>query len=114
MCYQTKDVMDAMQKDCGLKIKYLKVDGGVAANNFLCQFQVDILRINVVKPKTLEITSLGAAYLAGLAVGYWKNADEIKKCWRMDKVFTPKMPKKTSLHLYDGWLKAVQRTLFLT
>ncbi|OGX01259.1 MAG: glycerol kinase [Omnitrophica bacterium RIFCSPLOWO2_02_FULL_45_16] len=114
MCYQTKDVMDAMQKDCGLKIKYLKVDGGVAANNFLCQFQADILRINVVKPKTLEITSLGAAYLAGLAVGYWKNADEIKKCWRMDKVFTPKMPKKTSLHLYDGWLKAVQRTLFLT
>ena len=111
MCYQTKDVLGAMQKDSGLKIKNLKVDGGAVANNFLCQFQSDILGVNVVRPKLIETTSCGAAYLAGLAVGYWKNAAAIKKCWRKGKVFKPKLSKKAALPLYKKWLWAVERTL---
>ncbi len=111
ICYQTKDVLSAMQKDSGLKISALKIDGGAAANDFLCQFQSDILGINVIKPKVVEITSLGAAYLAGLAIGYWENTNEIKKCWKKDKIFIPKMPKKIANDLYAGWLKAVNRTL---
>lgn len=110
-CYQTKDVIEAMRKDTGLKIKSLKVDGGQAANNFLCQFQADMLGVDVVRPKVIEITSLGAAYLAGLAVGYWKNTDEIKRFWKKDRVFLPKMPRKQVDGLYQGWIKAVKRTL---
>lgn len=109
MCYQTKDVLEAMQKDSGLKLKSLKVDGGAAANNFLLQFQADILRMKVIRPKVIETTSLGAAYLAGLAVGYWKDTDEIKKCWSKDEEFTPKMPKKTADNYYQGWQEAVRR-----
>ena len=110
MCYQTKDVLDAMEKDSGLKISSLQVDGGAAANDFLCQFQADILRIKVVRPKTIEITSLGAAYLAGLAVGFWKNTLEIKKCWAKDKVFAPKISKAKAEVLYKKWQDAVNRT----
>jgi len=111
MCYQTKDVVDAMQKDSHLKIRSLKVDGGAVSNSLLCQFQADILGIDVVRPKITETTSLGAAYLAGLAIGYWKNSDEIKKCWSSDKIFKPKMPAKTARNLYAGWRAAVERTL---
>ena len=111
MCYQTKDVLVAMEKDTGLKVKDLKVDGGASANNFLCQFQADILGIKVIRPKVIETTSLGAAYLAGLAVGYWKDTDEIGKCWEIDKVFSPQMRGKESLTLYRGWTEAVKRTL---
>jgi glycerol kinase len=111
MCYQTKDVVDAMQRDTKLKVKGLKVDGGAVANDFLCQFQADILGTDVVRPKVIEITSLGAAYLAGLAIGYWKDTAEIKKCWAVDKIFKPRMPKKDALKLYSGWRKAVERTL---
>jgi len=111
MCYQTKDVLDAMRKDSGLKIEGLKVDGGASANNFLCRFQADMLRINVVRPKVIETTSLGAAYLAGLAVGYWKNTLEIKKCWKKDKIFKPESLAKDASGLYNGWLRAVKRTL---
>ena len=111
MCYQTKDVVDAMRKDSKLNIRSLKVDGGAATNDLLCRFQAGLLGIDVIRPKITEITSLGAAYLAGLAVGYWKNADEIKRCWKADKVFKPKMPAKTALKLYAGWREAVERTL---
>ncbi|MDP2921800.1 MAG: glycerol kinase GlpK [Candidatus Omnitrophota bacterium] len=111
MCYQTKDVLDAMEKDSGLKIKDLKVDGGASANNFLCQFQADILRANVVRPKVIETTSLGAAYLAGLAIGYWKNAQDIKKCWEKDRVFKPRMKKALASKYYSEWFGAVKRTL---
>jgi len=111
ICYQTKDVVDAMRKDSRLKIKGLKVDGGAAVNNLLCQFQADILGIDVVRPKVVETTSLGAAYLAGLAAGYWKNAGEIKRCWTADRVFKPDMPKKAAARLYEGWREAVKRTL---
>ena len=110
MCYQAKDVVNAMEKDSGLKIKSLKVDGGVAGNNFLCQFQADMLGIDVVRPQIIEITSLGAAYLSGLATGFWKDAAQIQKCWRLDKVFRLKMSKADAAALYKGWLKAVERT----
>lgn len=111
ICYQAKDVMLAMEKDAGIKIKNLKVDGGATANDLLCQFQSDILRVNVVRPEVIEITSLGAAYLAGLAIRYWKDSDEIKKCWKADKIFKPKMPVKKSDALYHGWLDAVNKAL---
>jgi len=111
MCYQTKDVMEAMRKDSGLNIRALKVDGGAAGNDFLCQFQSDILGLDVIRPTIIEITSLGAAYLAGLAIGCWKDAGEIKRHWKQDMAFKPKMPKSAAAALYDGWLKAVKRTL---
>lgn len=111
MCYQTKDVLEAMRKDSGLRIKDLKVDGGAVANNFLCQFQSDILGMRVIRPRVIETTSCGAAYLAGLAVGYWKDAAEIKRCWKRDRVFEPKMSKKEASTLYKNWLGAVKRTL---
>ncbi|MDD4956323.1 MAG: glycerol kinase GlpK [Candidatus Omnitrophica bacterium] len=111
ICYQTRDVLDAMRKDSGIKIKELKVDGGAAANSFLCQFQADITGTKVVRPRIIETTSAGAAYLAGLAVGYWKNADEIRKFWREDRVFTPAMGKAKAGTLYKEWKGAVGRTL---
>lgn len=111
MCYQTKDVVDAMQKDSKLAISGLKVDGGAAANNFLCQFQADLLGMDVVRPSVIETTSLGAAYLAGLAIGYWKDSDEISRCWRSNRVFKPKMAKEMRQRLCEGWHDAVKRTL---
>jgi len=108
MCYSTKDVLDLMHKESGLKIKSLKVDGGAVANNFLCQFQADILGIDVIRPKITELTSLGAAYLAGLAFGFWKDAGEIKGCWKEDKVFSPSMIKSEVKMLYDGWEKTIK------
>ncbi len=110
MCYQTRDVLEAMQKDAKIKIKDLKVDGGAVANNFLCQFQSDILGVKVVRPKVIETTSLGAAYLAGLAVGYWKNADEIRKCWNEDKAFQRQITKIVAERYYAGWQDAIRST----
>jgi len=111
IAYQSRDVLEAMQKDSGLAIKDLRVGGGAAANDFLCEFQADILGIKVTRPRIIEITSLGAAYLAGLAAGYWKSSNEIKKCWKMDKVFSPKMSVKEKERLCSGWKEAVKRTL---
>lgn len=111
MCYQTRDVLQAMKKDARVPIKDLRVDGGAAANDFLCQFQADMLGISVTRPKVLETTSLGAAYLAGLAVGYWKDARAIRSCWKSDKVFKPSMPVKAAAALYAGWSQAVRRTI---
>ena len=113
IAYQTKDVLNAMQKDSGLKITELKVDGGAAANNFLCQFQADILGLNVVRPKEIETTSLGAAYLAGLATGYWKNAVDIRRCWAIDRIFQRVMPSAQAGQLYAGWEKAVGKTIII-
>jgi glycerol kinase len=111
MCYETKDVFLAMQRDTGFKVKSLKVDGGAAANNFLCQFQADMLGVKVIRPKVIESTSLGAAYLAGLATGFWKDTREIKKYWRKDKEFAAKMQKSAASAFYQSWLAAVKRTL---
>ncbi len=111
ICYQTRDVVEAMRKDSGLVVSSLKVDGGAAANSFLCRFQADILGVDVVRPRTIETTSLGAAYLAGLAVGYWRDTDEIKQCWQQDTVFTPSMPRCDADALYADWQDAVRKTL---
>jgi glycerol kinase len=109
MCYQTRDVLEAMRKDTGLCPRRLQVDGGAVANDFLCQFQADILGIDVVRPRVIETTSLGAAYLAGLSVGYWKNIDAISTCWKRDRVFVPRMSSRRSRLLYEGWKDAVSR-----
>ncbi len=110
IAYQVKDVLDAMKADSGIDIKELRVDGGATVNNTLMQFQSDILRIPLVRPKILETTALGAAYLAGLAVGFWKNTDEIKKQWQIDKRFEPKMSKDEAESLIHKWNKAVEKS----
>ena len=111
IAYQTKDILEAMQEDSGIKLKNLKVDGGASANNFLMQFQSDMLDVNIDRPKVVETTALGAAYLAGLAVGFYENKDEIKKSWIIDKEFTPNMSEEKRILLYNGWKRAVQRSL---
>lgn len=111
MCYQTKDVFGVMKKAAGVRTRSLKVDGGAVKNDFLCQFQADILGVDVVRPGVIETTSLGAAYLAGLAAGYWKNSKEIEKCWAKDRSFRPKMKTAEAKKLYDGWKKAVRKVL---
>jgi glycerol kinase len=111
MAYSTRDVLETMRRDSGLKIKELRIDGGTAANEFLCRFQADILGIPVLRPKTIETTSLGAAYLAGLAAGFWKNTAEIGRFWALDKVFAPVMARRRAEALYRGWKAAVARVL---
>ncbi|HGG0586400.1 MULTISPECIES: glycerol kinase GlpK [Bacillus] len=110
LAYQTKDVLCAMEADSGIELKTLRVDGGAVKNNFLMKFQSDILDVPVERPVINETTALGAAYLAGLAVGYWKNQDEIKSQWHMDKRFEPTMEAETSEELYAGWKKAIEAT----
>lgn len=111
IAYQTKDVLTAMEKDAGNSLKSLKVDGGAAANNFLMQFQADILGVPVERPQVLETTAMGAAYLAGLAVGFWRDLDELKASWRLDQRFEPDMSAERRTKLYRGWQKAVLSTL---
>jgi len=111
MCYSTKDVLLAMQKDSRLKIRELRVDGGAAANDLLCQFQADILGSRVVRPKIIETTSLGAAYLAGLGVGLWRSTADIKHFWSKDRTFTAKLPVRVAESLYKGWKDAIAKTL---
>jgi glycerol kinase len=111
ICYSTKDVLLAMEKDSGLKVKELKVDGGAVANNFLCQFQSEVLGRPVIRPRITELTSLGAAYLAGLAVGFWKSSREIKKFWQQDRSFRPVMKRAATERAYQLWQKAIKKTL---
>jgi glycerol kinase len=108
--YQTCEVLEAMERDSGVKLKALKVDGGMVFNELLMQFQSDILDVPVVRPKVAETTALGAAYAAGLAVGFWKDYDELRANWGRDKEWTPKMDAKHREGLYSGWKKAVTRT----
>jgi glycerol kinase len=108
--YQTREVLDAMEKDSGVKLRSLKVDGGMVFNELLMQFQSDVLNVPVVRPKVAETTALGAAYAAGLAVGFWKDTDELKQNWGKDKEWKPGMNAKTRESLYTGWKKAVTRT----
>ena len=109
IAFQSADVLAAMQKDAGITLTELRVDGGAAANNLLMQFQADILGVPVVRPKVLETTALGAGYLAGLAVGYWKDAADVAANWRVDRAFEPAMPRERILELTAGWNKAVGR-----
>lgn len=108
--YQTREVLDAMNADSGVPLTALKVDGGMVYNNLLMQFQADVLGVPVVRPKVAETTALGAAYAAGLAVGFWKNTDEMRANWGMDKTWDPTPGTKASTDLYKEWKKAVTRT----
>ena len=110
LAYQTKDVLDAMEKDAGTPLKGLRVDGGASANNLLMQFQSDILGVPVERPKIIETTALGAAYLAGLAVGFWTKA-ALQEKWQLDAKFEPAMPEAERKKLYGGWQDAVKRTM---
>ncbi|HLN64582.1 MAG TPA: glycerol kinase GlpK [Symbiobacteriaceae bacterium] len=110
MCYQTRDVLGAMQADAGIELSALKVDGGAVANNFLMQFQSDILGVPVNRPAVNETTALGAAYLAGLAVGFWSGKAELKQKWQVNRRFTPAMDEAGRDSLYRGWKRAVERS----
>lgn len=111
IAYQTHDVLKAMEADAGITISELRVDGGATVNNVLMQFQSDILNCKVVRPKITETTALGAAYLAGLAVGYWKNIEEIRQQWQVDKVFSPQMQAAKAKALLNGWTRAVKASI---
>ena len=110
LAYQTHDVLKAMENDTGVKIETLKVDGGASRNNFLMQFQSDLLQAKISRSQVSETTSLGAAFLAGLAVGVWKDTDEISQKWRNDSEFEPQRSKEEVEHLLNGWHKAVRAT----
>jgi glycerol kinase len=111
MAYQSRDLIEAMQKDAGLRLSKLKVDGGATVNNALLQFQADILGAKVERPVVAETTALGAAYLAGLAVGYWQNQDDITRNWALDREFSPQTDHASRERLYRGWRRAVERSL---
>jgi len=111
MAYQTRDVLDVMQREAGVKLSSLKVDGGAAANNALLQFQADLLDVTVRRPVVAETTALGAAYLAGLAVGYWSGQDDVAHNWALERAFEPSMPSEQRERLYRGWTKAASRAL---
>ena len=111
IAYQTRDVLEAMEEDSQIDLQELRVDGGAVANNFLMQFQSDILGVPVHRPEIIETTALGAAYLAGLAVDFWSDKEEITKRWNVDKVFETEMGEEEKEKLYKGWKKAVERSM---
>jgi glycerol kinase len=110
IAFQVADILDVMQSDSGIHIAELRVDGGASANNLLMQFQADLLRVPVVRPKVTETTALGAAYLAGLAVGYWKSVDDVKANWQVDRVFEPKVAADVARHRRLRWTQALHRS----
>ncbi|MGN1187670.1 MAG: FGGY-family carbohydrate kinase, partial [Lachnospiraceae bacterium] len=107
LAYQTYSVLKAMEQDTGIAIRSLRVDGGACANNFLMQFQADILAGDVLRPSCIETTALGAAYLAGLATGYWRDKDEIRENWQLSHRFIPSMEEEVRKEKLAGWDKAV-------
>ncbi|MZP30446.1 glycerol kinase GlpK [Heliobacterium undosum] len=111
LAYQTKDVLGAMEADSNIKLQALKVDGGAVANNLLMQFQADILGVPVDRPRIIETTALGAAYLAGLAVGFWSSKEELAKRWQLDNRFEVEMAEEKRAKLYGGWKRAVTRSM---
>lgn len=111
LAYQSKDVLSAMEQDSSITLKTLRVDGGAVKNNFLMQFQSDVLQVPVERPVVNETTALGAAYLAGLAVGFWKGSEEIAEQWKVDSSFEPKMKVEEQKSLYEGWKKAVNAAM---
>jgi len=108
--YQTRDVVEAMEKDAGIKLKGVRVDGGMVINELLMQFQADILNRDVVRPVVQETTALGAAYAAGLAVGFYSGLDELRAKWKSDRVWKSSMTQENRDQLYRGWKKAVTRS----
>ena len=111
IAYQTYDIVKAMERDCGLEMANLKVDGGASRNNLLMQFQSDILNTEVLRPKVTETTALGAAYLAGLAAGYWKDTEEINEQWQIDRRFHPSDDREKVKKELRGWHNAVSRVI---
>jgi len=109
IAYQTRELVEAMEADSGQQLTELRVDGGATANQFLMQFQADLLGKPIVRPADIETTALGAAYLAGLATGFWSGTAEVEQFWRAERVFEPKMPASARDHLYQGWKEAVRR-----
>jgi glycerol kinase len=109
MCYQTRDVVGAMERDSGIPLKEIRADGGAVANRFLMQFQADILGVPVDVPQIKETTALGAAYLAGLAVGFWESRAEIDARWKLDRRYEPQMSAEERERLHKRWLSAVER-----
>jgi glycerol kinase len=110
IAYQVCDVAKAMKADSRLRPTEIRVDGGAAANNFLAQFQADMLGVKLSRPRSVETTAMGAAYLAGLAVGFWKDRDEVASLWEAGRSFTPSMDREQREDLYRGWLRAVSRS----
>lgn len=111
ICYQTRDVMDAMVADSGVPLTEMRVDGGITANSLCMQMQADIMGIDITRPLITETTALGAAYAAGLAVGFWKNTDELKKQWKQSRRWSPSTTDEDRTRGYKGWKKAIERTL---
>ena len=111
IAYQSADLVQAMAEDCGHKPMELRVDGGASANQFLMQFQADVLGCRVVRPSVIETTALGAALLAGLATGVWRDIEEIRRVWRMDMSFMPQMEDVQREKALRGWHKAVERSM---
>lgn len=110
LAYQTRDVIESMATDSDMELKTLRVDGGAVKNDFLMQFQSDIMDVTVERPVIQETTALGSAYLAGLAIGFWESQEEIAKQWKVEKTFEDKMDNEESEKLYKGWQKAVEAT----
>ncbi len=108
--YQTLDIMDAMKKDSGVALNTLKVDGGMVANELLMQFQADLLNVPVIRPLVTETTALGAAYAAGLAIGFWSDTETLRQYWSVDKTWTPAMDDEMRQQGIKGWKKAVKKT----
>ncbi|MEK7199274.1 MAG: FGGY-family carbohydrate kinase, partial [Bacteroidota bacterium] len=111
IAYQTMDVLKAMEADSGIAIKELRVDGGATANNLLMQFQSDLLNTKVIRPTIIETTALGAAYLAGLAVGYWSSMEDIRQQWQMERTFSPTMTEEKRNALSTGWSRAINAAI---
>ncbi len=108
IAYQTLEVLHAMEKDSGIDIRELRVDGGATVNNSLMQFQADLLQASVIRPKITETTALGAAYLSGLATGYWKTVDDLSKQWQIDRTFVPALDQELTGSLIKGWRRAIK------
>ncbi len=109
IAFQSRDVLEAMAADAGIAVRELRVDGGAAANDFLCQFQADVLRVAVLRPRVIETTALGAAYLAGLGAGVWHSLDDVERRWTLERRFEPRWDEATRAARYDGWRRAVER-----
>jgi len=108
---RTRDVLDAMRRDSGVQLSELRVDGGMSVNNLLMQFQADVLGAAVVRPRVIETTALGAAYAAGLACGFWDDFAHLRREWKQDKIWVPKMSAMERDRLLGGWHKAVERSM---
>jgi glycerol kinase len=110
IAFQSRDVLEAMAADAGIAVRELRVDGGAAANDFLCQFQADVMSVAVLRPRVIETTALGAAYLAGLGAGVWRSLDDVGRRWTLERRFEPLPDDRARTARYDGWRRAVARS----